>query len=109
MLSFSCRRGIGIHAGVTTHDNVRRDEATRALGAAGVGAAAGRSGSEDVPPRSPQEWLNADEACDYLRIPSRKALYQAIRRGQVPAHRLGRRMRFSRSELDRLLRGELGR
>ena len=49
------------------------------------------------------EWLSADEAYRYLRLPSRKALYQAVRRGQVPVHRLGRRMRFKRSELDQVL------
>lgn len=49
-------------------------------------------------------WLGADDAAAYLGMPSRKALYQAVRRGQVPAHRLGRRLRFSRPELDALLR-----
>lgn len=52
--------------------------------------------------RNPR-WLDADEAFRFLRLPSRKALYQAVRRGQVPAHRLGRRLRFSEMELDRLL------
>lgn len=50
------------------------------------------------------EWLGADEAARYLGLPSRKALYQAVRRGQIAAHRLGaRRMRFRRVELDRVL------
>ena len=49
------------------------------------------------------QWLNADAAVRYLGLPSRQALYQAIRRGQVPVHRLGRRLRFSRADLDRLL------
>ena len=31
------------------------------------------------------------------------ALYAAVERGQVPAHRLGRRLRFRRAELDALL------
>jgi excisionase family DNA binding protein len=49
-------------------------------------------------------WLTTDQAVQYLALPSRKALYQAVRRGQVPVHRLGlRRMRFSRVELDELL------
>ena len=52
-------------------------------------------------------WLTTDEAVAYLGLPSRTALYQAVRCGQVPARRLGvRRMRFSRAELDGLLRGE---
>jgi len=52
-----------------------------------------------------ERWLTAEEAVAYLGLPSRKALYQAVRRGQVPVHRLGqRRMRFSRAELDEALR-----
>jgi len=50
-------------------------------------------------------WLTANEAASYLGLPSRRALYMAIRRGQVPVHRLGRRMRFSAHELDEALRG----
>jgi excisionase family DNA binding protein len=51
-------------------------------------------------------WLTANEAAAYLGLPSRRALYMAIRRGQVPVHRLGRRMRFSVRELDHALRGQ---
>ncbi len=50
-------------------------------------------------------WLTAGEAASYLGLPSRRALYMAIRRGQVPVHRLGRRMRFDARELDEALRG----
>jgi excisionase family DNA binding protein len=51
-------------------------------------------------------WMTADEAAAYLGYRTRAALYQAVRRGIVPAHRLGlRRLRFRRSELDT----ELGR
>jgi excisionase family DNA binding protein len=46
------------------------------------------------------DWLTADEATAYLRFPSRDALYQAVSRGQVPARRIGRRLRFRRAELD---------
>ena len=50
------------------------------------------------------EWLGATAAARYLGLPSRKALYQAIRRGQVPFHRFGaRRMRFRRADLDQVL------
>lgn len=50
-------------------------------------------------------WLTTEEACAHLRLPSRGALYQRVRRGQVHAHRFlnGRSMRFLRSELDALL------
>lgn len=36
-------------------------------------------------------WLSAPEATRYLRLPSVRALYQAVRRGWVPAHRFGPR------------------
>jgi excisionase family DNA binding protein len=45
-------------------------------------------------------WLTTDQAAHYLGFPSRKALYQAVRRGQVPGHRIGRRLRFDAAELD---------
>lgn len=58
---------------------------------------------ESVAVLPPGPWLNPDQALVYLGLPSRKALYQAVRRGQIPAHRLGRRLRFNRRELDALL------
>lgn len=46
-------------------------------------------------------WMTADEAAAYLGYRTRAALYQAVRRGIVPAHRLGaRRLRFRQSELN---------
>lgn len=57
-------------------------------------------------PSRDDAWMTADEAAAYLGYRTRAALYQAVRRGIVPAHRLGlRRLRFRRSELD----SELGR
>ena len=50
-----------------------------------------------------QRWLTADEATLHLGLPTRKALYAAVERGQVPTHRFGRRLRFNRRELDALL------
>jgi excisionase family DNA binding protein len=50
---------------------------------------------------SPDRWMTADEAAEYLGYSTRAALYQAVRRGHIPAHRIGaRRLRFRRSELD---------
>ncbi|HQR30003.1 MAG TPA: helix-turn-helix domain-containing protein [Anaeromyxobacteraceae bacterium] len=52
-------------------------------------------------PLRPDAWMTADEAAAYLGYRTRAALYQAVRRGIVPAHRLGlRRLRFQRAELD---------
>jgi excisionase family DNA binding protein len=51
------------------------------------------------------EWLTAEEAARYLRLPSVKALYQRAARGQVPKYQLGARtIRFRRRDLDALLR-----
>jgi len=62
--------------------------------------------STTTPPGAPPPaWLDADEATTYLRLPSRKSLYSAVARGTVPAHRLGRRVRFRRAELDLSFRG----
>ncbi len=53
------------------------------------------------PTPSPDPWMTADEAATYLGYRTREALYQAVRRGHGPAHRIGtRRLRFRRSELD---------
>jgi len=55
-------------------------------------------------PADRHRWLTADEATAYLGLPTRKALYAAVARGQVPAHRLGRRrLRFKLDELENLL------
>ena len=79
----------------------RRKE--RALNA-GAGGAGRVSGSISAIRRSGERtWLTVEEAVVYLGLKSRMALYQAVRRGQVTAHRLGRRLRFRRSELDELL------
>jgi excisionase family DNA binding protein len=49
-------------------------------------------------------WLTPEEAAEYLRLPTVKALYQAVRRGEIPVHRRARRaMLFHREELDRAL------
>ena len=48
-------------------------------------------------------WLTVEEAVQYLGLQSRMALYQAVRRGQVPVHHFGRRLRFRRPELDAAL------
>jgi excisionase family DNA binding protein len=56
-------------------------------------------------PKLNSEWLNAEEAAEYLRLRNVRALYDHVRRGRVPAHRLpgGRLLRFHRLELDAVL------
>jgi excisionase family DNA binding protein len=53
-------------------------------------------------------WMTAEETARYLRLPTTKALYEAVRRGSIPAHRLGRRLRFHRPELDAALLAQPG-
>lgn len=44
-------------------------------------------------------WLDTRAAASYLRM-TPNALRIAVHRGLIPARRLGRRLRFSRSEID---------
>lgn len=49
-------------------------------------------------------FLDSTDAAHLLKM-TRRALYQAVRRGQVPAYRLGkRRLRFLRADLEGVLR-----
>lgn len=52
---------------------------------------------------TPSDSMTPKETAAYLNLPSERAVYMAVRRGQIPAHRLGRRLRFYRSELDAIL------
>ncbi len=47
-------------------------------------------------------WLTTDEAAQYLRV-STSSIKTMIYRGQVRVHKLGRRNRFLREELERLI------
>ncbi len=48
-------------------------------------------------------WLTADEAAEYLRLPSVGMLRVLVCKREVPFHKLGRRLRFKKMDLDRLL------
>jgi excisionase family DNA binding protein len=47
-----------------------------------------------------RRWLTPADAVAYLGLPSIRALYQRVRRGQVRAHKFGRHLRFLVEELD---------
>lgn len=53
------------------------------------------------------KWLTSREAVVYLRLSSTGALRNMVYRRQVPFFRLGRRLRFNREALDRLLESSL--
>jgi excisionase family DNA binding protein len=48
-------------------------------------------------------WLTSKEASTYLRLPSVGALRVMVCKRQIPFHKLGRSLRFKRSELDRFI------
>lgn len=45
------------------------------------------------------EVLNVEEACKYLKI-AKVTLYKYIRKGQIPAFKMGRVWRFHKESLD---------
>lgn len=49
---------------------------------------------------APKRWLTPADAAAHLGLPSVRALYQRVRRGQVRAHKFGRLLRFLVEELD---------
>lgn len=48
-------------------------------------------------------WLTSDEAVAYLRLPTVGALRVLVCRRKLPFHKLGRRLRFKKAELDGFL------
>jgi len=50
------------------------------------------------------DYLTLEEAAEFLSTP-RSTLYRWLREGKLPGHKLGRRWRFLRSELEELRRG----
>ena len=44
-------------------------------------------------------WFGLDELGEYLKTP-KSTLYKLLSRGQLPGHKLGRRWRFDRDEVD---------
>lgn len=51
------------------------------------------------------EVLTVDEAAQFLRI-SRQSAYQAVRAGEIPVVKIGRRLLVPRAALERMLAAE---
>ena len=47
-------------------------------------------------------WLTPDEVCAYLAMP-KATLYTWVSLGKIPAHKLGRLLRFKKDEIDELM------
>ncbi len=54
---------------------------------------------------SEQHVLTVEEAAKILRI-SRNSAYEAVKRGDIPSVRIGRRVLVPRTSLEKMLRGE---
>ncbi|MFO0585630.1 MAG: helix-turn-helix domain-containing protein, partial [Anaeromyxobacter sp.] len=50
--------------------------------------------------RSDRDWLTAQELAQVYGFPSTRAVYLAVRRGTIPARRVGRLLRFLRSDVE---------
>ena len=44
-------------------------------------------------------WLTVEEICEYLQV-SKDTIYKWIEQRSMPAHRVGRRWMFQRTEVD---------
>jgi excisionase family DNA binding protein len=53
------------------------------------------------------EWLTAEETAERLKV-SLDLVYKLIKRKNLPAHKVGRSWRFSRSELDAWVKADRG-
>ena len=53
-------------------------------------------------PDNYKKWFSTKQAADYLSMTVR-ALYEAVRRHEIPVYKFGKRLRFCREELDELL------
>lgn len=62
----------------------------------------GKNKDEKTPSLDSVRWLTTSEAAQYLRI-SVSSLKMMVYRGQVRVRKLGRRNRFLREELERLM------
>ena len=50
-------------------------------------------------------WLTLEEAAQYLKM-GKSTLYDLARKGNIPAHKMGRAWRFDAEELDQWLKRE---
>lgn len=46
-----------------------------------------------------EKWLTVEEICDYLQV-TKDTIYKWIGNRNMPAHRVGRRWMFQKSEVD---------
>jgi len=51
-----------------------------------------------------RRWLNAKQSTEYLALPTTQAFYRAVRRGQIPAYRWGKRIRCDQDDLDQVIK-----
>ena len=51
-----------------------------------------------------EKWLTVDTICDYLQV-TKDTIYKWISARDMPAHKVGKRWMFQKSEIDRWIKG----
>jgi len=59
--------------------------------------------NEDTETNAMTNWLTLEEAAKYLKM-GKSTLYDLARKGNIPAHKMGREWRFDADELDRWIK-----
>ena len=59
--------------------------------------------NEDTEKNAMTNWLTLEEAAKYLKM-GKSTLYDLARKGDIPAHKMGREWRFDAAELDEWLK-----
>ena len=59
--------------------------------------------NEDTEPNAMTNWLTLEEAAQYLKM-GKSTLYDLARKGNIPAHKMGREWRFDSEEVDEWLK-----
>jgi len=59
--------------------------------------------NDDTEKNAMTNWLTLEEAAKYLKM-GKSTLYDLARKGNIPAHKMGREWRFDAAELDEWLK-----
>jgi excisionase family DNA binding protein len=59
--------------------------------------------NEDTETNAMTNWLTLEEAAKYLKM-GKSTLYDLARKGNIPAHKMGREWRFDSEEVDEWLK-----
>ena len=49
-----------------------------------------------------EPWMDVPQVQEYLSLPKHR-VYRAVQRGELPVHRIGCRLRFKKTEIDKAI------